>query len=209
MNISTLTDDVLRAKNTLLQQLSSLNYNVEKYNYLGLDEYHTMIDKKDFSIHVKHNIDENKKVYVLFQVWQKTIRPKDIESLIDLFYRQEDDFLNTNDTLVIISADDTNEVIENTLKHLWDTEKIYVIITSLKKLTINILEHTFVPKHTILTEEQTQVILKRYKATLKTLPEISRFDPVARCILLRPNQVVEIQRPSKTSITALYYRVCV
>ena len=44
----------------------------------------------------------------------------------------------------------------------------------------------------------------------KTLfPDISRFDPVARVIGLRPGQVCHIIRPSKTAIEANYYRVCI
>ena len=40
-------------------------------------------------------------------------------------------------------------------------------------------------------------------------PIISRFDPVAQSIGIRPGQVCEIIRPSKTAIIAPYYRVCV
>ena len=39
-------------------------------------------------------------------------------------------------------------------------------------------------------------------------PDISRFDPVAQVIGIRPGQVCEILRPSKTAITAPYYRIC-
>ncbi len=41
------------------------------------------------------------------------------------------------------------------------------------------------------------------------LPEISRFDPVAKAICIRPGEVCEIIRPSKTSIKSTYYRICV
>jgi DNA-directed RNA polymerase subunit H (RpoH/RPB5) len=44
---------------------------------------------------------------------------------------------------------------------------------------------------------------------LSQLPEISRFDPVALLINLRPGQVCKIERPSITSIKTDYYRVCV
>ena len=39
-------------------------------------------------------------------------------------------------------------------------------------------------------------------------PDISRFDPVAQAIGIRPGQVCEIIRPSKTAISAPYYRIC-
>ena len=41
------------------------------------------------------------------------------------------------------------------------------------------------------------------------LPEISRFDPVAQAIGMRPGNICEIIRPSKTAIYAPYYRICV
>ena len=39
-------------------------------------------------------------------------------------------------------------------------------------------------------------------------PEISRFDPVAQAIGIRPGEVCEILRPSPVSIVAKYYRIC-
>ena len=40
-------------------------------------------------------------------------------------------------------------------------------------------------------------------------PDISRFDPVAQVIGIRPGQVCEIIRPSKSAIKGYYYRICV
>jgi DNA-directed RNA polymerase subunit H (RpoH/RPB5) len=40
-------------------------------------------------------------------------------------------------------------------------------------------------------------------------PDISRFDPVARAIGIRPGDVCHIIRPSKTAIEADYYRICI
>ena len=40
-------------------------------------------------------------------------------------------------------------------------------------------------------------------------PDISRFDPVAKIIGIRPGQVCEIIRPSKTAIDGKYYRICI
>jgi DNA-directed RNA polymerase subunit H (RpoH/RPB5) len=50
----------------------------------------------------------------------------------------------------------------------------------------------------------------KYNITDKIqFPDISRFDPVARVIGLRPGQVCNIIRASKTAIEANYYRICV
>ena len=53
-------------------------------------------------------------------------------------------------------------------------------------------------------------IMKKYNIdNLIQFPEISRFDPVASVIGIKPNEICEIIRPSKTSIYSEYYRVCV
>jgi DNA-directed RNA polymerase subunit H (RpoH/RPB5) len=60
-----------------------------------------------------------------------------------------------------------------------------------------------------MTVEEENEMMKRYNITEKTqLPDISRFDPVAQVIGIRPGQICEIKRPSKTAIFSLYYRVC-
>ena len=41
------------------------------------------------------------------------------------------------------------------------------------------------------------------------IPEISRFDPVALALLMRPKQICKIIRSSKTSITSDFYRICI
>jgi DNA-directed RNA polymerase subunit H (RpoH/RPB5) len=52
--------------------------------------------------------------------------------------------------------------------------------------------------------------MKKYNIDeLSQFPEISRFDPVACVIGIKPNEICEINRPSKTSINANYYRICV
>ena len=50
---------------------------------------------------------------------------------------------------------------------------------------------------------------KKYNITSDSeLPEISRFDPVAKAIGIRPKEVCEILRPSKTSVITKFYRLC-
>jgi DNA-directed RNA polymerase subunit H (RpoH/RPB5) len=53
-------------------------------------------------------------------------------------------------------------------------------------------------------------IMKKYNILdITQFPDISRFDPVAQVIGLRPGQVCEITRSSKTAIESYYYRVCI
>jgi DNA-directed RNA polymerase subunit H (RpoH/RPB5) len=126
----------------------------------------------------------------------------------DLFMLTET--LTKKDTLFIIIKDEPNETLINELKHIWEKDGIFIVIENIKRLQFNILNHTLVPPHTVLAETDVKLIMEKYNIMDKSLfPDISRFDPVARVIGLRPGQVCHIVRPSKTSIKANYYRVCI
>ena len=98
----------------------------------------------------------------------------------------------------------------NELKHIWETDGIFIVIENIKRLQFNILDHEMQPKFDIVPESEVVNIMKKYNITNKIqFPDISRFDPVSRAIGLRPGQLCHIVRPSKTAIQADYYRLCV
>ena len=71
------------------------------------------------------------------------------------------------------------------------------------------MDHKLVPPHRILNEEELGDVKKKYNITnIDQFPHISRFDPVAKLLGMRPGQVCEITRPSKTSVITKYYRLC-
>ena len=98
----------------------------------------------------------------------------------------------------------------NYVKHIWESERVFIIIQSLKRLQFNILEHVLVPPHRVLSEGEKIHIKNKYNIMNDNeFPELERFDPVAQAIGIRPGQVCEIIRPSKTAISAPYYRICI
>lgn len=147
------------------------------------------------------------KVYIRYYL-AKTIRPTNIQEMIDdLFVLTET--LKKNDTLYIIIKDNVNETLINELKHIWERDGIFIVIENIKCLQFNILKHVLVPEHIIIEEAEVNNIMKKYNITDKVqFPDISRFEPVARAIGLRPGQICRIIRPSKTAITTDYYRIC-
>jgi DNA-directed RNA polymerase subunit H (RpoH/RPB5) len=61
-----------------------------------------------------------------------------------------------------------------------------------------------------MSEEEVNKIKLQYNINNNNqFPEISRFDPVAQSIYMRPGEVCAIMRPSKSAILAPYYRICV
>ena len=132
-----------------------------------------------------------------------------IETTLDDLFNLEE-ILKKEDTLFIIIKDEINETLTNELKHIWESDGIFIVIENIKRLQFNILDHELVPEHTIVPESEVVNIMKKYNITDKIqFPDISRFDPVARAIGLRPGQLCHIVRPSKTAIEADYYRICI
>ena len=150
------------------------------------------------------------KLYVRYNVTSTFRTTNALSDLVDDLYTI-DETLGPKDELIVITLDDPNDKLMKLMEKMWVQDNTYVRVIGLKRLQFNILNHTLVPKHTILSPEDRTTMLKKYNVTdaMKQLPVISRFDPVANVIGIRPGQVCEIQRSSRTAVTANYYRVCV
>ena len=78
---------------------------------------------------------------------------------------------------------------------VYGKEKIFVSIYNRERFLFNILDNNLVPPHRILSETEKEAIEKQFNIIHKQqFPEISRYDPVALAIGLRPGQLVEITR---------------
>jgi DNA-directed RNA polymerase subunit H (RpoH/RPB5) len=213
-NSSILISHIYNSRKIVLELMQKQGYNVNDYANFSINEVNSMKLNNQLDMLLETNddnvTDENpkKKIYIRFYLSSRPA-PKNIQEMIDdLFILTET--LKKSDTLFIIIKDDPNETLINQLKHIWESEGIFIVIESIKRLQFNILEHVLVPYHRVMMESEVNQIMKKYNITDKVqFPDISRFDPVARVIGLRPGQVCNIIRSSKTAIEANYYRICV
>jgi DNA-directed RNA polymerase subunit H (RpoH/RPB5) len=205
-----LVSDIYKSRKVILELMGKQGYNTKDYSNFSVNEVNSMKQNNQLDMLLETNEDQprKKKMYIRYYL-AKVIRPANIQEMIDdLFVLTET--LKKDDTLFIIIKDDPNETLINELKHIWETDGIFIVLESIKRLQFNILEHVLVPEHIVLSDSEAEEIMKKYNITDKIqFPDISRFDPVARVIGLRPNQVCRIVRPSKTAIETNYYRVCV
>jgi hypothetical protein len=212
-NLSSLISSIHKSRVTVLQLMKKQGYNVDDYSNFSINEVNSMKQNNqlDMLLEMKdaHPVTKRKnKIYIRYYL-AKTIRQVNIQDMIDDLFNLEQ-ILTKEDTLFIITKDDMNDTLTADLKHFWEKDGIFIVIQSIKRLQFNILEHTLVPPHRVMMDPEVIEVMKKYNIADKTLfPDISRFDPVAQVIGLRPGQVCHILRPSKTAITADYYRVCV
>lgn len=212
-NSSSLISSIYNSRKTVLELMGKQGYNIADYENFSITEVNAMKinNQLDMLLEMKDPdpiTNQKNKMYIRYYLG-KTLRPNNLEEMVDDLFNLEE-VLKKNDTLFIIIKDEVNETLINELKQVWERDGIFIVIESIKRLQFNILNHILVPEHKVMSEEDAQKMMKYYNVTDKTqLPDISRFDPVARVIGLRPGQVCHIIRPSKTAIKTDYYRVCV
>ena len=213
-NSSILISHIYNSRKVVLELMKTQGYNVNDYANFSINEVNSMKLNNQLDMLLETRDDKisdetpKKKIYIRYYLASRPA-PKNIQEMIDdLFVLTET--LKKTDTLFIIIKDDPNETLINELKHIWESEGIFIVIESIKRLQFNILEHVLVPPHRVMVESEVKKIMTKYNINDKTqFPDISRFDPVARVIGLRPGQVCNITRASKTAIETNYYRVCV
>jgi DNA-directed RNA polymerase subunit H (RpoH/RPB5)/predicted transposase YbfD/YdcC len=199
---------IYKSRSSIIELLDELDYNTTEYEGFSINEIDAMYTNSQLDMLIKHNSSE-RKMYIKYYLTAKQIRPQNLDDVIeDLF--QIENVLTKEDTLIIIIEDEPNDTIITKLKYLYDHEGIFVVIHNIKRLQFNILNHKLVPKCSILNETEIQDLKKKYNITnLMQLPEISRFDPQALAICLRPGNVCEFKRNSTTAMHYNYYRICV
>jgi DNA-directed RNA polymerase subunit H (RpoH/RPB5) len=212
-NSNILISAVYKSRKVVLELMDKQGYNTEDYSFFSINEVNSMKQHNQLDMLLEKRDDDPKtnrknKIYIRYYLGKKINSANIQEMLDDLFVT--DEVLTKADTLFIVIKDDVNETITNEIKHIWEKDGIFIVIENIKRLQFNILNHTLVPPHSVIRGDEVAEVMKKYNLTnITEFPDISRFDPVAKAIGIRPGQVCHIVRPSKTAIKADYYRVCI
>jgi DNA-directed RNA polymerase subunit H (RpoH/RPB5) len=199
---------IYNSRNTLIKQLEELGYNVEDYSQFSINEIDAMYANDQLDMLVSREKDAGK-LYIKYAIHLKQLRKENIDQFVeDLFDIEQ--VLEKKDVIVVVTNDDPNDTILQKLRYLYDHSGILVVVRSLQRLQFNILEHDLVPPTTILNKEEVEALKKKYHVeNVDKFPEISRFDPQALALCLRPGDVIRIERNSNTALYYNYYRTCV
>ena len=195
------------SRKTLLAHLDEQGYDTSPYKNFSINEVNIMVQNKQQDMLVK-NKETGNKVYVCYHV-EKGLRPQGVHDMIDDLFHLEN-VLTTADTLTIVVKDAPNDTLNNLFLNIYANDNIFINILYLDQLQFNVLEHSMVPVHRRLTRGEADEVRRKYNIRNNDqMPQISRFDPPAQAIGLRPGEICHIIRPSKTSVTLENYRICI
>lgn len=208
---SNLILSIYKSRNTVLEILEKLDYNITDYKAFSINEIDAMYANNQLDMLVSHTNpqEDTRKVYIKYYLNAKQIKQQNLDDIIeDLF--TIDNILTKKDTLMIIADDEPNASITTKMKYLYDHDNIFVVIHNINRLQFNILNHSLVPNCTILNEPEVVELKQKFNIKNETqLPEISRFDPQALAMCMRPGDICRFERKSATALNYDYYRLCV
>lgn len=196
-----------KSRQIILDYMSRLQYDTSEYENFTMNEVDSMykIDQSDMLI--SHKVSGTK-VYIKYSV-TRTCRPSGIETIVFNLFDNEM-VLTKKDTLIIILDSEVNDGIISLLKNLYNEKGIFITVFNIKRLQFNVLNHVLNPAVEIVPDSEIEDLKAKLNIkTVQLLPEISRFDPLALAIILRPGQVIKLTRNSVTALTTTYYRVCI
>ena len=200
------TTQIFKSRNNILALLKTQGYDTSSYDGVSVADVHSMsqANQMDMLVTVPKS---GKKAYIKYNI-DKSLRINNIYDYIEDLMNLES-ILKKTDDLIIIIKEEPNESLQKNLKNIWEQDGIFVNVFNIKRLQFNILEHELVPPHRPLSDKEAQEIKTKYHIQDDSqLPNIGRFSPVAQAIGLRPGQMCEIIRPSRTAVSAPFYRIC-
>ncbi|AEA38977.1 RNA polymerase I, II and III 24.3 kDa subunit (nucleomorph) [Cryptomonas paramecium] len=206
--------NLFRIRRTVLQLLKDRNYLVfnskDDLNMSRIDfefkyvkNYKVVREKMEIKRPLWNSLD--KKILVVFIEKEKSGTMIGVKLIRKYCERMKQDQLSN--LVIVLHAKLTSHA-----KQAIDTinssgDKIEYFNES--ELIINITHHTLVPKHEILSLEESKCLFKRYYIKETQLPKIQKKDPISRYFGIQKNQIVRIIRPSENSGRYITYRRCI
>ena len=198
---------IYNSRKTILSQLEQQGYTTGDYDMFSINEIDAMYRTNQLDMLVTKKSD-GKKAYVKYLIQIKQLRKDNLDQLVEDLYEVEQ-VLEKKDTLIVIVNEEPNDTIVTKIKYLYDHSGIFIVMHNIKRLQFDVLQHELVPYARIMTPEEVEELkLKYHIMSLSKLPEISRFDPQALALGLRPGEVIKIERKSNTAMNYNYYRYC-
>eukprot|EP00548_Thalassiothrix_antarctica_P005499 CAMPEP_0194129394 /NCGR_PEP_ID=MMETSP0152-20130528/634_1 /TAXON_ID=1049557 /ORGANISM="Thalassiothrix antarctica, Strain L6-D1" /LENGTH=222 /DNA_ID=CAMNT_0038823573 /DNA_START=9 /DNA_END=677 /DNA_ORIENTATION=+ len=155
--------------------------------------------RESLTILVEKADDETNQMFVFFPEDEK-VGVKPIQVYTDRMHTE-----NVSHAIMVLKVDIT-PFAKQAVQEMSDRYRIEHFKEA--ELLVDITQHQLVPEHQVLTNNEKDELLKRYRLKELQLPRIQPNDPVARYYGMRRGQVVKIIRPSETAGRYVTYRIC-
>ena len=192
---------------TSLELANDRGFKVDtNYNKVSIKEFKFMINDKDSGIDIvcyEHNKDPNHMLYIKFILALK-IKPSSIKDIYEEINQKISDTKKV-DIILILKSKPNNSILKLEKDKSYTNIQIYWC----KQLQFNVTKHELVPKHVLLSDNETQNLIKEKNITLEEIPFISRTDPVVKYFGAKKHQVFKIIRQSETCGLYETYRIVV
>jgi DNA-directed RNA polymerase subunit H len=207
---------IYNARVNILDILNQVySYDVSEYEGFSTNEVDTMISMNQLDMLLTKTTGEEgqpiHKTYVKFVLKDANTKNNvlKLNQIIEDLYVLTDT-MTKEDCLVIIMEGEPNDTMISHLNYIYQNDGIFTVVHNIKRLQFNILNHDLVPKVEILSDQDIETMKSKYQVkNLAQLPEISRYDPQALAICLRPGKVCRFYRKSPTALETEYYRHCI
>lgn len=197
--------DIHKSRIILLEQLKHAGYDTVSLENCTINELYHMNLNNELNFQVEDNTKGNIAFVKYFLT--KPLKPKDISIMTTSMFN--DIYLTNSSIIILVIKEDPNSSLIDLVKQIYAEEGIFIILYNIKRLLFNVLAHSMVPEHIVLSNEEKENFIEKYNiSNVSEIPTISRFDPVAIAIFMRPDQICKITRSSVNSITSEYFRIC-
>lgn len=183
-------DFLINSKKTLIEMISDRGFIIDNINYKNTNPSNYNFDC----------IKENLHLYVIYiSISCKTI---DLKNHIEKINNNENN--NGNEIeIIFIFQEKPNS---NMLKFLENYN--YCSYFCINNLQVNITKHKLVPKHELISSEETDSLMKKHNLISKNqLPFISKNDPIVKYYNFKPGNVCKITRKNDVSSEVIFYRL--
>lgn len=215
---------IYKSRHNILNMLKTRGFNTKEYENYTQDELILLLEKhqqgkfqnslelspldiklsdtNDRTIIVKYRLDEKfKKTELLLKhindIFETYELNKDTDSVI---------IMNIN--RILIKPGTKDDPVQGFV-NLCYLGKMFVQIYGLENFMFDITKHQFVPKHTVLNNDEAIEVLLKYNVKIQNLPKINREDPIVKFIGGRPNQIIKIESFNPTTGLSITYRLVV
>ena len=162
----------------------------------NFDKYYNLISKNNELFDLTTFENNDKKIVIKFYKFKlNTIKnDKEIETLINTYSKYH--------KILIVS-----DLTIKANKQILDIQNFEVF--KINEVIRDIAQHHLVPKHLLLSKEQTEQVIDEYKLKKKDMGRIYIDDPMVKYLYAKKDDIIQIIRPSIYSGYSTYYRLVV